>query len=60
MSRVDDPGSWANDSLEAFLESMAAWLDDMDGYFASRGSHAPSEPTWRLIGQMALAARVYE
>ena len=39
----------------------AAWTTDMDGYFRNiQGNPAPEQPTWRLIGYMLLAARIYE
>lgn len=28
---VWNPGGWENGSLESFLSSLAAWLDDMPG-----------------------------
>jgi len=60
QSRVREPEIWTNQSLEAYLEALAAWARDMDGYFMGRGEAPPAEPTWELFGQMLLAARTYE
>ena len=50
---------WENAHLGRYLEALAAWAEDMDGYFRNRGETAPS-PSWRLFAQMLVAARVYE
>ncbi|BCW08331.1 fumarylacetoacetate hydrolase family protein [Arthrobacter sp. NtRootA1] len=55
-----EPGNWENSDLESFPEALSAWTRDMDGYFANLGEPVPDEPSWRLIAQMLLAARVYE
>jgi hypothetical protein len=51
---------WENPTLERFLGALAAWTTDMDGYFHSRGEQVPSQPSWRLIGNLLYAAKVYE
>ncbi|MFG3042195.1 hypothetical protein ACGFYZ_35385 [Streptomyces sp. NPDC048330] len=55
-----NPGVWENDSLESFLSAWSAWMVDCPGWFAARGESVPEAPSWKLIGQMVLAARVYE
>ncbi|PJI95197.1 hypothetical protein CLV34_0070 [Luteimicrobium subarcticum] len=55
-----DPDEWENANLLDFLRAWAAWLEDMDGYFSGRHEPVPSQPTWQLIADMLLAARVYE
>ncbi|MFJ3099551.1 DUF7660 family protein [Streptomyces hydrogenans] len=61
---VDDlkgnPQAWENDSLESFLAAWSAWTLDCPGWFAAHGEPVPDAPDWKLIGQMVLAARVYE
>jgi hypothetical protein len=54
------PQGWENTSLEAYLTAMAAWLQDMDGYYYNRGETAPQHPTWKHVGEILLAARIYE
>lgn len=55
-----DPEAWPNDTLDLFLSAMAAWLDDMDGFYANRGETPPDPPTWTTLAQILLAARIYE
>ena len=54
------PERWENASLEAYLEAIAAWVQDMDGYYGNRGKPMPKQLTWRSLGEILLAARVYE
>ncbi|MGI9822070.1 DUF7660 family protein [Agromyces sp. Marseille-Q5079] len=59
-SIADEPERWENADLPSFLSAWATWLEDMDGYFLNRGENVPTSPSWQLIAQMLLAARVYE
>ena len=54
------PDQWENASLEAYLEAIAAWVQDMDGYEGRRGEALPKHLTWRHVGEILLAARIYE
>ena len=53
-------GEIENGSLDRYLEALAAWTEDLDGYFANRGEATPGQPSWRLMARMLLAARLYE
>lgn len=54
------PGTWQNGDLPSFLSAMAAWVEDMDGYYANRGEDVPDAPTWQTLRDILSAARVYE
>lgn len=56
----DNPTSWSNTSLQSYLEALAAWVDDMDGYYSNRGRLIPEQPDWPIVADMLMAARVYE
>lgn len=49
-----------NVSTEDFLEALAAWIADMDGYFANQGAESPGEATWQLMAMAITAGLVYE
>ncbi|GAM99353.1 hypothetical protein U91I_03002 [alpha proteobacterium U9-1i] len=53
-------GAFANADLPNYLEAMSAWLADSDGYYSSSGQPIPSVPNWRNIGELLLAASMYE
>ena len=57
---AEDPQSWVNRSLESFLEALGAWVEDMDGYYVNQGKPVPTQPDWKLIGNILMAAKVYE
>jgi hypothetical protein len=54
------PERWENTTLEAYLEAIAAWIQDMDGYYRHRGKQVPQHPAWKHVGEILLAARIYE
>jgi len=54
------PEHWVNAELGAFLEAMAAWIEDMDGYYVNLGEKVPTRPEWRTLADMLMGARTYE
>jgi len=56
----ENPEYWENDSLERYLNAMAAWVEDMDGYYQNQNMSMPEVIEWGVFGQILLAARVYE
>lgn len=51
---------WPNSDLPAFLEAMAAWIEDMDGYYAGRGEQVPRHLSWKNVGEIIATALIYE
>ena len=37
----NNPESWPNKNLETFLEALAGWVDDMEGYYLNQGQPIP-------------------
>ena len=57
----DNSEAWENPELERYLDALAAWTANMDGYFRNvLGQPAPEQPSWKVFGYMLLAARIYE
>ena len=52
--------TWENDTLERYLDALAAWAEDMDGYYKNRGEATPVDINWKFISQLLLAAKYYE
>ena len=52
--------NWENKDLSSFLEAMAAWIEDMDGYYQNKGEPMPNQPSWKTIGEILKAATMYE
>jgi hypothetical protein len=49
----DNPDTWENGSLERFLEAIAAWAE-------KRGKPMPQGLDWKALGDMLMAAKVYQ
>lgn len=41
--------TWENEDLPSFLEAMAAWVEDMDGYYKNKVESVPTQPSWKTI-----------
>ena len=55
----ENPATWENGSLDRFLEAIAAWVKDMDGYYASQRKLVP-DPDWKVVADILMAAKMYE
>jgi len=55
-----NPTEWENDTVERYLEAIGAWVQDMNGYFINTKQPLPQHVEWRIIGQILLAAKIYE
>jgi len=55
-----NPDSWTNKDLGAFLEALAAWIDDMEGYYSNQEKPIPDRLDWKMIADMLSGAKVYE
>lgn len=53
------PATWENVSLPRYLEAMAGWLQDCEGYYANQGLPFP-EDGWEVMRDALQAATVYE
>ena len=54
------PEQWANRDLPTYLEALAAWASDLEGYYRNTGQAIPAQPSWKMFAEMLLAAKVYE
>ena len=54
------PTWWQNTSLEGYLYALAAVVESLDQRFKNQGNTVPAQPTWQLVGDVLLAARIYE
>ena len=55
-----NPNEWENRDLPAFLEAMGAWVEDMNGFYQHSEGAIPLQPSWKMLGRILLAAKVYE
>ena len=52
--------TWTNTDLASFLAAMSAWSEDMEGFYENSGEDLASLPSWRVLADTLMAARVYE
>jgi hypothetical protein len=51
---------WENRTLEDYLEAMAAWICDMEGFYMSKNQPVPKQPTWKTFADILYASSMYE
>lgn len=56
-----NPRAWENKDLPSFLDALASYAEDIQGYYKNSGQQVDaSTPSWRLFAEMLCGARVYE
>ncbi len=56
---LQSPEQWENVSLERYLEAIAAWVEDAEGYAGDQEEQIPGS-SWRWFSLILLAASTYE
>ncbi|MFB7334072.1 hypothetical protein ACFC00_20875 [Streptomyces adustus] len=51
---------WENRTLDSFLEALAAWIADSDGWYRNFDKKLPANGDWTFIARALSAATVYE
>lgn len=51
---------WENETLPRYLDALASWVEDSDGYYRNQGRPIPLQPSWRDVAEMLYAAAIYE
>ncbi|WP_241640780.1 DUF7660 family protein [Rosenbergiella epipactidis] len=56
----ENPDEWENRDLSSYLEAMASWIEDMDGYYENTNQTLPNDTSWKVFSDILMAARIYE
>ena len=51
---------WENKSIESYLEAIASWTEDMDGYFSNMNLNPPKDIDWAFIAMLFYVGKIYE
>lgn len=51
---------WENQTLDAFLEGLAAWMNDSEGWYRNFGKELPAAGDWTFLARALQAATTYE
>lgn len=49
-----------NSSVRDYLDSLAAWVEDMDGYYNNIGKEIPMNINWDFIATLLYVGNIYE
>ena len=53
--------NWENNTLDTFLERIAAYAEDIDGYYSNKGlKEDPEKASWKLFADILAGATIYE
>jgi hypothetical protein len=56
----DNPNEWTNKTLSEYLEGIAIWTEDMDGYYHNNNKPIPENIEWKVFANILIAAKMYE
>ncbi|MEH2922322.1 hypothetical protein ACFFL1_14895 [Samsonia erythrinae] len=56
----ENPDEWENKDLSSYLEAVASWIEDMDGYYENTNQPIPKDTNWKVFADILMAAKVYE
>ncbi|MFF1406479.1 hypothetical protein [Streptomyces sp. NPDC058294] len=59
-SHTEEGHSWENADLAGFLEALAAWIDDANGWYSNAGRNLPASGDWNFFARALQAATTYE
>jgi hypothetical protein len=51
---------WENNDLPSFLEGLAGWIEDMDGFYENSSRRPPANIDWTFLAQVLAAGTTYE
>ncbi|OOQ59275.1 DUF7660 family protein [Mucilaginibacter pedocola] len=56
----EHPEDWENVTLKDYLGAIAAWTEDMDGYYRNMQLPMPANVDWKVFANILMAASIYE
>ncbi|MFP1734160.1 hypothetical protein ACLEC1_15330 [Lonsdalea quercina] len=56
----ENPDKWENKDLSSYLEAVASWIEDMDGYYENTNQPLPKDTNWKVFADILMAAKIYE
>lgn len=58
---VNNPDTWDNKSLPGFLEALATYTEDIQGYYYNTNTNINADtPSWSTFAEIFKGAKVYE
>lgn len=57
---IDNLQTWENRDIGNFLEAMASWIEDMDGFYTNQGLSVPEALDWKVFADILMGGKLYE
>ena len=57
---LKNTSSWENRDIGTFLEAMASWVEDMNGFYINQGLPIPAKPNWKVFADILMGGKIYE
>ena len=57
---TENPSSWENKDINSFLGAIAAWVEDMDGFYINQDIPIPEHIDWQIFAHILMGGKVYE
>lgn len=51
---------WENKDIPSYLESIASWVEDMDGYYKNMNMKPPRDVDWKFLATLFYVGKIYE
>lgn len=51
---------WENKEIQSYLESIASWVESMDGFYLNTGLVMPTNIDWQFIATLFYVGKIYE
>ena len=57
---VENNREWENSKLTWYLDAIAHWIEDTEWVPVEQGGAIPEQPSWRDLGWILYAGKIYE
>ena len=58
---ITNPENWENKTLPNFLQSLASYAEDIQGYYNNLNINIDADiPNWKVFADIFLGAKIYE
>jgi hypothetical protein len=58
---LSDPGKWTNKTIDDYLEAIARYAQDIQGYYDNTGQEVNADnPNWKTFSDILNGATSYE
>ena len=51
---------WENQDIESYLDGIASWIEDMEGYYKNLKKEEPQNIDWSFIATLFYVGKIYE